>query len=174
MRTVTFAGAGSVVVPPGTDLVGDPVRLRIPADANLLISVHTPADSGPATYHRSAHQTNFLAREGDRTTDERGTRYTVGLDNWFYVTGVDVLGAPAAGSVVTLGDSITDGTGSTPDTNHRWPDRLAARLRDLPRTAGSVSSTRGSPETGCCSRAAVPAPWTGSTPTCSPAPGCAR
>ncbi|WP_393076766.1 SGNH/GDSL hydrolase family protein [Streptomyces sp. LN704] len=132
MRTVTFAGAGSVVVPPGTDLVGDPVRLRIPADANLLISVHTPADSGPATYHRSAHQTNFLAREGDRTADERGTRYTVGLDNWFYVTGVDVLGAPAAGSVVTLGDSITDGTGSTPDTNHRWPDRLAARLRDLP------------------------------------------
>ncbi|MFG3587736.1 SGNH/GDSL hydrolase family protein [Streptomyces sp. NPDC047990] len=132
MRTVTFAGARSAVVPPGTDLVGDPVRLRIPADADLLISVHTPGDPGPATYHRSAHQTNFLARDGDRTADERGTRYTTDLHSWYYVTGVDVLGAPAAGSVVTLGDSITDGTGSTPDTNRRWPDRLADRLSGLP------------------------------------------
>lgn len=132
MRAVTFAGARSAVVPSGTDLVGDPVRLRIPADADLLISVHTPGDPGPATYHRSAHQTNFLARDGDRTADERGTRYTTDLHSWYYVTGVDVLGAPAAGSVVTLGDSITDGTGSTPDTNRRWPDRLADRLSGLP------------------------------------------
>lgn len=132
MRKVTFGGVGAVVVPAGSDLVGDPVRLRVPADANLLVSVHTPADSGPATYHRSAFQTNFLAPEGDRTANERGTGYTVHLDHWYYVTGVDVLGAPVAGSVVTLGDSITDGTGSTPSANHRWPDRLAARLRALP------------------------------------------
>jgi lysophospholipase L1-like esterase len=113
-------------------MVSDPVDLPVPADANLLISVHTPADSGPATYHRSAFQANFLAREGDRTADEPGTAYTVTLDNWYYVTGVDVLGAPAAGSVVALGDSLTDGTGSTYSANRRWPDLLAARLRTLP------------------------------------------
>jgi len=30
---------------------------------------------------------------------------------------------------VTLGDSITDGFGSTPDTNQRWPNILTERLR---------------------------------------------
>jgi len=132
MRTVTFAGAGSVTIPAGGDLVSDPVALQVPADSNLLISLHTPADSGPATYHRSALQANFLARKGNWTADESGTGYTVTLGNWYYVTGVDVLGAPAVGSVVALGDSITDGTGSTFSANHRWPDRLADRLRDLP------------------------------------------
>ncbi|MET7782765.1 SGNH/GDSL hydrolase family protein [Streptomyces mirabilis] len=132
LRLATFAGRRSVTVPVGQDMVSDPVDLAIPADANLLISVHTPADSGPATYHRSAFQANFLAREGDRTADEPGTAYTVTLGNWYYVTGVDVLGAPAAGSVVALGDSLTDGTGSTSSANRRWPDLLAARLRTLP------------------------------------------
>ncbi|MFI0962712.1 SGNH/GDSL hydrolase family protein [Streptomyces sp. NPDC021080] len=132
VRAVTFAGARSVTVPAGRDLVSDPVALRVPAGANLLVSVHTPADSGPATYHRSALQTNFIAPLGDRTAEESGAAYTVAVDSWYYVTGVDVLGAPAAGSVVALGDSITDGTGSSPDANHRWPDLLAARLRGLP------------------------------------------
>ncbi|MFF4349521.1 SGNH/GDSL hydrolase family protein [Streptomyces sp. NPDC001530] len=132
MRTVTFAGAGSVAIPAGRDLVSDPVALQIPADSNLLISLHTPADSGPATYHRSALQANFVARKGNWTADESGTAYTVSLGNWYYVTGVDVLGSAVVGSVVTLGDSITDGTGSTFSANHRWPDRLADRLRGLP------------------------------------------
>ncbi|MET7594098.1 MULTISPECIES: GDSL-type esterase/lipase family protein [unclassified Streptomyces] len=132
LRTATFAGARSVVVPAGWDLVSDPVRLRVPAGADLLISVHTPDAAGPATYHRSALQTNFLARRGDHTRDEHGDAYTVTLGNWYHVTGVDVLDAPAAGSVVALGDSLTDGTGSTYGANHRWPDRLAERLRGLP------------------------------------------
>ncbi|MFF1451418.1 GDSL-type esterase/lipase family protein [Streptomyces sp. NPDC058274] len=132
VRTATFGGATSVRIPAGKDLVTDPVLLTVPADANLLISAHTPADSGPATYHRSALQTNFLARQGDHTRDVDGAAYTVTLGNWYYVTGVDVLGAPAAGSVVALGDSLTDGSGSTFGANRRWPDRLAERLRGEP------------------------------------------
>jgi lysophospholipase L1-like esterase len=132
LRVATFAGRRSVTIPVGQDMVSDPVDLPIPADANLLVSVHTPADSGPATYHRSAFQANFLAQQGDRTADEPGTAYTVTLGSWYYVTGVDVLDAPAAGSVVAFGDSLTDGTGSTSSANRRWPDLLAARLRTLP------------------------------------------
>ncbi|MFE6487269.1 SGNH/GDSL hydrolase family protein [Streptomyces sp. NPDC057757] len=134
MRTATFAGAATVTIPAGRDLLTDPVYLQVPADANLLVSVHTPVDSGPATYHRSALQANFVAPAGDRTAEESGTAYTTAIGNWYYVTGVDVLGTSAAGSVVTLGDSITDGTGSSFSANHRWPDRLADRLAALPPT----------------------------------------
>ncbi|QFR01117.1 SGNH/GDSL hydrolase family protein [Streptomyces phaeolivaceus] len=132
LRTATFGGAPTVVVPAGRDRVTDPVALRVPAHGNLLVTLHTPDDSGPATYHRSARQTNFLAPDGDRTADEDGSAYTTTLGSWYYVTGVDVLGSSAAGSVVALGDSITDGNGSTADANRRWPDRLAERLRALP------------------------------------------
>ncbi|MER7921805.1 MULTISPECIES: GDSL-type esterase/lipase family protein [unclassified Streptomyces] len=132
MRTVTFAGATAVTIPTGEDLVSDPVPLAVPDGADLLVTVHTPGDSGPATYHRAAGQTNYRAPQGNRTAEEDGSAYTATTTSWYYVTGVDVLDARAAGSVVALGDSLTDGNGSTPDANHRWPDRLAARLATLP------------------------------------------
>lgn len=133
VRAVTFGGSASAEVPAGEDTVSDPVPLRVPSDANLLVSLYTPGDSGPATYHRSALQTSFVAPAGgDHTADQDGAAYTATTGSWYYLTGVDVLGAPAAGSVVALGDSITDGSGSTASANRRWPDRLAARLRGLP------------------------------------------
>ncbi|MFG2309818.1 SGNH/GDSL hydrolase family protein [Streptomyces sp. NPDC048566] len=132
VRAVTFGGARSVTLPAGRDIVSDPVRLRVPADTDLLVSVHTPGDSGPATYHRSALRTNYVARGGDHTGDASGSAYTATAAHWYYVTGVDVLGPPGAGSVVALGDSITDGIGSSFGADHRWPDRLADRLRSLP------------------------------------------
>ncbi|MFF4522706.1 SGNH/GDSL hydrolase family protein [Streptomyces bluensis] len=132
MRAATFRGATSVTVPAGEDTVTDPVSLRVPDGANLLITVYTPVDTGPATYHRSALQTSFLAPSGNHAADEDGSAYTGTTGSWYYVTGVDVLGPRTAGSVVALGDSITDGSGSTSSANRRWPDRLAERLRALP------------------------------------------
>jgi lysophospholipase L1-like esterase len=41
---------------------------------------------------------------------------------------VDVQ-STARGSVAILGDSITDGSGSTANANNRWPDLLSDRLR---------------------------------------------
>jgi len=41
---------------------------------------------------------------------------------------VEVRASEYARAVVALGDSITDGTMSTPSTNSRWPNFLAARL----------------------------------------------
>ncbi|GGW63932.1 SGNH hydrolase [Streptomyces lucensis JCM 4490] len=129
LRTVTFGRAPTVTVPPGRDTVSDPVPLRVPAAADLLVTVYTPGDSGPATYHRTALQTSYVAPAGaGRAADEDGAAYTKTVSSWYYLTGVDVRGN-AAGSVVAFGDSLTDGTGSTPDANRRWPDRLAERLR---------------------------------------------
>ncbi|MEU8587517.1 SGNH/GDSL hydrolase family protein [Streptomyces sp. NPDC048664] len=132
LRTVTFGGATSVTVPAGEDRVGDAVELAVPADADLLVSVHTPRDAGRATYHRDAFRTSYLAEHGNRAADVDAAAYTATVSHWYYVTGVDVLRPGGAGSVVAFGDSLTDGTGSTPDTDHRWPDLLSARLRGLP------------------------------------------
>ncbi|MFF5016421.1 SGNH/GDSL hydrolase family protein [Streptomyces sp. NPDC001165] len=130
LRTATFGGVRTAVVPAGQDLVTDPVLLPVPDAADLLVTVLTPVDSGPATYHRTALQTSYLAPAGrGHAADEDGSAYTTPIAYWYYVTGVDVLGT-AAGSVVAFGDSLTDGTGSTTDTNQRWPDRLARHLRD--------------------------------------------
>jgi lysophospholipase L1-like esterase len=50
------------------------------------------------------------------------------ITSWPYLVGVDVMAPLTFGTIVTLGDSITDGSRSTSDQNRRWPDILAGRL----------------------------------------------
>lgn len=128
MRSLTFGGRTSVRVPAGGAVVSDAVQLSVPQAADLLVTTYTPKASGPVTYHPRAQQTSFMAF-GERTARSDGAAYTTRTPYWRYVTGVDVFTRQAAGSVVLFGDSITDGITSTVGANHRWPDRLAARLR---------------------------------------------
>jgi hypothetical protein len=53
----------------------------------------------------------------------------ISFEHWFSISGVEVNAPSGAAAIVTLGDSITDGRGSTTDRNDRWPDDLARRLR---------------------------------------------
>lgn len=131
MRRLTFGGRPAVTIPAGGAVTSDAVRLTVPADADLLVTTYSPSPSGPATYHPYARQTSYLAR-GDRTEDATGAAYTEQSPYWRYLTGVDVWSSEAHGSVVAIGDSITDGITSTVGANHRWTDFLAARLRTEP------------------------------------------
>jgi lysophospholipase L1-like esterase len=130
VRDVTFSGRRAVTARPGTDVVSDPVPLFVPSRTNLLVTVYLPAQAGPVTHHALAEQTSYLSADGDHTADAAGAAYTGQRSSWFYLTGVDVLNPGAGGSVIAFGDSITDGYGSTPGANHRWPDFLADRLAD--------------------------------------------
>lgn len=131
LRDMTFNGQRAVTIPVGADVLSDPVRLRVPTGANLLVTTFVPTASGPVTYHPFAGQTSFLTNDGDHASDESGAAFNQTATVWHYVNQVDVL-TVGRGAIVTLGDSITDGVGSTLDANHRWPDRLAARIAQLP------------------------------------------
>jgi lysophospholipase L1-like esterase len=124
---LSFGGKGGVVIPAGAQAYSDPLRFAVPAGADLLVSFHLPRTVKAAPVHRLAVQRSYLSGAGDHTADASGAAYTSALRNWPLLAGVDVGGGP--GSVVLLGDSITDGDRSTVGANRRWPDVLARRLR---------------------------------------------
>jgi lysophospholipase L1-like esterase len=126
LRTLTFGGASEVVIAPGDDAVSDPLFLDIAALRNLLVSFHV-AGTAPLDYHQWAQQTTWVAG-GEHTAEDAGAAYTEELTSSYGVAAVDVLTSRAVGTVVALGDSITDGIGSSPTPNRRWPDQLARRL----------------------------------------------
>ncbi|MGW2084812.1 SGNH/GDSL hydrolase family protein [Streptomyces sp. NPDC001880] len=117
-RPVTFRGAGSVTVAAGGQVVSDPVAVRVAADSDLVVTLRTSTAEGPVTVHGRSHQTSYVESAW-------GTRRT---EDWRYLTAVDVHTRDAAGTIAVFGDSLTAGTGSTLDTNSRWPDVLADRL----------------------------------------------
>ncbi|CAL9384671.1 hypothetical protein SUDANB145_01143 [Streptomyces sp. enrichment culture] len=124
---LSFGGAGGVEIPAGAQAYSDPLAFAVPAGADLLVSFHLPGPVTAAPVHRLAVQRSYLSEPGDHAAEEPGGAYTSTLTSWPLLAGVDVGGGP--GSVVLLGDSITDGDRSTVDANRRWPDVLAGRLR---------------------------------------------
>jgi lysophospholipase L1-like esterase len=140
-RTLTFGGQATAAIPAGETLTSDPVVLTVPDFADLSIDLYLPDDTAatqsPLTIHPASWQTNYVSTPGNHagaTTMPVQTttayRRTDGLPTatWFFLARVEVMAPAGTGAVVALGDSLTDGTASTIDTNNRWPNHLARRL----------------------------------------------
>ncbi|MEU4146215.1 SGNH/GDSL hydrolase family protein [Streptomyces parvulus] len=129
MRRLTFRGSPRVIIPAGGQVISDVARIAVPYGADVLVTTYSPVPSGPVTYHPQARQTSYLAA-GDRTADVTAVAYTTQTPYWRYLTALDVLSHEANGTVVAMGDSITDGFGSEVNANNRWTDVLAERLHE--------------------------------------------
>jgi lysophospholipase L1-like esterase len=126
-RELTFGGQPSITIPPGAVVTSDPVALQVPSLDDVAVSIFVPGSTGPATWHFVALQTSYISPDGDFT----GTvvmPVVSTTQGWFWLAGVEVTTSRQTGAVVAFGDSVTDGTRSTPDTNNRWPDHLARPL----------------------------------------------
>ncbi|GAA4893438.1 GDSL-type esterase/lipase family protein [Streptomonospora salina] len=127
LRSLTFDGRRGATIPAGAELFSDPVALDVEALSKLLVSVYTPQATGPVTNHPFTAQGNFLVR-GDATRDVAGGGFA-STPCWMLTSGVDVeRGRKVTGTVVALGDSITDTAATTGNADQRWPDHLARRL----------------------------------------------
>ncbi len=123
---VTVDGATAATIPPGASVVSDSVDLPVASGSDLVVDLYLPEPTGATTWHSDARSTSYVAT-GDRTGDPGSDGFSP-VASWFFLDGVDVR-SPGARLVVTLGDSITDGTKSTVDANHRWPDYAYDALR---------------------------------------------
>lgn len=133
-RAVTFGGAPSVTVPSYAPVLSDPVILHAPGRSDLAISMWLPDSTTAATGHSLAVATTYVSTSGDHTDDATLPTDTT-FTHWYFLTGVSVAAPADAGAIVTVGNSITDGYGSTVDADARWPDVLAARLQADPGTS---------------------------------------
>jgi lysophospholipase L1-like esterase len=122
---LTFGGQRQATIAPGAPLVSDPVDLRVAALDRLAVSIYLPHATPLATFHWGAQQTGWIDA-GDRTAAPPGQ--PVALHGRALLTGVLVENDVQRDVIVALGDSITDGNGSTPDQDRRWPDYLAATM----------------------------------------------
>ncbi|MGC5165721.1 SGNH/GDSL hydrolase family protein [Luteimicrobium sp. DT211] len=128
MRALRFHGAEKITIPAGESVVSDPVKLDVPADHDLLVSTYTPGYSTPMTFHPSAQQDSYFTSGTNATEATSAAALPQKTQAWHFVTGVDVAGSGARGTVVAFGDSITDGYQSSGNVDHRWPNFLAGRL----------------------------------------------
>jgi len=130
-KRLTFSERTSFTIPAGAVIVSDPVDLVVTPLAELAIDLFVPGElatgDSPLTMHNGAFQTNYISPAGNHAGMAALPVETT-TSAWFVIARVEVIADSPGAVVVAVGDSITDGTRSTPDTNNRWPDHLARRL----------------------------------------------
>ena len=133
VRAVTFGpvpacASADPVLPPGADVVSDPVPVAAEAGRPLAVSLVLPQAPAVVAEHPVALQTSYLSAPGDATLDAGGAAFTTPVASWMVLTGVEVLAPHPVNAVVAMGDSLVDGVGSGNDTDSRFTDALSARL----------------------------------------------
>ncbi|MFY4721283.1 SGNH/GDSL hydrolase family protein [Streptomyces sp. LaBMicrA B280] len=135
-RRVTFDGRASTVVPVGAQAVSDPLDFRLRPGSNLTVTLYL-ADgqaSDDITSHPGSRTTSYMVRGNH--LDDADLSGAATAQHWYFLSGVEVFSKSGTAAAVVVGDSLTDGRGSTTDGNDRWPDQLLTRLRSHPGTSG--------------------------------------
>ena len=126
-KALTFHRAPSVTIPPGEAVLSDPLDYDLPPLASLATTIYFGNVSATTiTGHPGSRTTSFI-QPGDAVSVV-SLPTAVKTAHWYIITGIDVVADSSSQAIVILGDSITDGRGSTTDGNNRWPDDLAQRL----------------------------------------------
>lgn len=132
--SLRFDGRPEVVIPAGADYLSDPVSLPTKALDNIAISIRYDGEP-EQTSHPGSRATSWHL-SGDHLTDT-SMPGAASFEHWFHLAALEVERCAPEKSpnklIVALGDSITDGRGSTTNGNDRWTDRLAARLQADPK-----------------------------------------
>ncbi|MBV9083333.1 MAG: SGNH/GDSL hydrolase family protein [Acidobacteriaceae bacterium] len=131
-KALTFDGNPSVNIPAGALIVSDPLDFDVAPLGDLAITIRLTAASNPVTTHPGSRATSYL-ETGDAVSAS-DLPNAAHIDHWYFLNGVDVE-AESGAAVAILGDSITDGHGSTTNDNNRWTDNLARRLHSNSATA---------------------------------------
>jgi lysophospholipase L1-like esterase len=133
VQKVTFSGSDSISIPNGALAVSDPLNFKVKADSIVTVTI----------YLKDGQTTNSItSHPGSRTTSwwQYGNAVdaanlavtnpaTQSAAHWYFLSSIEAWVPPSYGSLVIVGDSITDGRGSDTNKNNRWPDLLLARLQ---------------------------------------------
>jgi len=124
-HVVTFSHLPSALIPAGAPLLSDAIDWRVPRLTTLAISIYLPEKVTPPAHRVS----EYVSAPGDFTA-ATAMPEAVLMRTGALISEVDIVSSSATRVVVTLGDSITEGFGSTVNEFRGWPDRLAERLAE--------------------------------------------
>jgi len=114
-------------------MYSDALDFHLAPLSDVAVTIHLNGAPDAITTHPGSRATSYLTAGDSVSAVDVPTATQV--EHWYFLNGIDVLAPSSGAAVVTLGDSITDGKGSTTNGNTRWPDDLARRLHANKNTA---------------------------------------
>jgi lysophospholipase L1-like esterase len=131
-RELKFNGGSEVTLNARTAVTSDPIAFTATPRMDVAITIYYGQTSSAVTGHPGSRTTSYIIAGNDPArTDFAGA---VTTDHWYTINTIDVLAPSTAACVAILGNSITDGRGSTTNMQNRWPDIFSEALLKNPGT----------------------------------------
>lgn len=128
-KYLTFNGKRSVKIEAGKDVYSDNIKYNLKPLQRLSVTIsygnQTPEH---ATSHRGSRTTSYIIEGEAKPKSDFGVESAERLDHWYNIASLDVMAPKETPVVVALGNSITDGRGTTTNLQNRWTDRMAEAL----------------------------------------------
>jgi len=131
-KELTFHGNPEVTMNPGMAVTSDPISFHMEPRKDIAITIYFGQTSASVTGHPGSRTTSYLIAGNVTSTIDFSA--AVMTDHWYVINGIDVQALSTAAAVAIIGNSITDGRGSTTNKQNRWPDILSERLLNNPGT----------------------------------------
>jgi lysophospholipase L1-like esterase len=132
-RALSFGGKKGVTIAAGQEAVSDALDFPLAPMEDVALTIAFGQVPAELTGHPGSRMTSYI-QPGD-VVSTPSMASGVQAEHWYAMTSIDVISPKPAAAVGILGNSITDGRGSTTNGNDRWPDMLSRRLRAEAATA---------------------------------------
>lgn len=121
LKTVTFGGDPGFSIPDGAQVISDPIDLAVQENGALTVSLYLSRGQAGnnITAHPGSRTTSYFVF-GDQTRAANFTNATT-AEHWYFISGVEIVSSDVATTALAIvGDSLTDGRGSTENQNDRY------------------------------------------------------
>ena len=132
VKYLKFNGKKNVTIAPGKAIYSDDLKFTLKAGQRLTITIdygeQTPKH---ATSHRGSRTTSYIvAQVNGKPVSPADAVFgqQENVDHWYNLSAIDVKTDAKTPVVAVLGNSITDGRGTTTNMHNRWTDFLADAL----------------------------------------------
>lgn len=124
-KFLTFNKRKNVTIEKGAEATSDAVKFNLKPLQRLSITINYASSPKEATAHLGSRTTSYIIKGVAKPASDFSK--AARIDHWYNIAAVDVQGSPKD-VIAVLGNSITDGRGSTTNMQNRWTDNFAEEL----------------------------------------------
>lgn len=124
-RYLTFNKHRNVVIEKGKEVTSDALKFNLKPLQRLSITINYASSPKEGTAHLGSRTTSFIIKGVSKPKSD--FTHAARIDHWYNIAALDVYGTEKE-VIAILGNSITDGRGSTTNLQDRWTDVFAEEL----------------------------------------------
>ncbi|MBQ4229955.1 MAG: SGNH/GDSL hydrolase family protein, partial [Salinivirgaceae bacterium] len=130
---VLFGGKQAIDIEKGKSVISDALQFALTPRMDVAVTIAYTFVPSDITGHPGSRTTSYILTGNELNNTDFADAVTT--DHWYTIERLDVVADEPTAAIAIVGNSITDGRGSTTNQVNRWTDVFSERLLANPATS---------------------------------------